>query len=53
MKTTKKTPAPSLFEKVCTCGKVYGEDCTIRADKCPEFLRHRAEVEKRMSLKTK
>ena len=47
----------SLFDKVCTCGKIYAETCNIRADKCPEFIRHRETVIKnfnqKFNLKTK
>lgn len=46
-----QTDQPNLFDNVCTCGKVYGETCTVNISKCHEFLRYRREVEEKFNAK--
>jgi hypothetical protein len=44
----------NLFSKVCTCGMIGGDTCTIAPKDCPEFREHqRQAIARRDKIKLK
>jgi hypothetical protein len=53
LKTFKEQSYNTLFNQVCTCGKIYGDTCTFKPNDCPEFKYHKQAVLTRYNIKLK